>query len=466
MYKLERELIEKTLANKLYVALKYLYNELRGHSASADGVELYLVGGCVRDLLLGKEPKDYDLCTNLTPQEVIEKLSNSEGLKIIETGIKHGTVTVYNHDMNIGFEVTTYRIDAEYEDHRHPDTVTFTRSLEEDLKRRDLTINSFAYDFLNGEILMLDEKYIKDLELGVIRTVGNPEDRFKEDALRMMRAIRFSAQLGFSIEKETYLAIAKLAETIQYVSKERVRDEFTKILLSDGPQTLEYIYTTGLYNYVMPDLGKIVECTQHNKYHYTTVFHHTLDVIRRVPKEFNARWAALFHDMGKPYVKTTDAEGWEHYYEHQKDSQRIAEMYMDELKFSNEQKEVISKYVYYHDYPLSQVNDRKFKEMIVEIGEENFVNFLKLREADALAHNLSMSTNFAIDAVSICKDRYIKYLTEPEPLRIKDLAINGNDLKDIGLNGKEIGEALKLCLEKVLEKPELNTKEELLRLVR
>ena len=207
--------------------------------------ELYLVGGCVRDLLLHKEPHDYDLCTNASPETVKSILSTDDRYSIIETGIKHGTLTVHDKDHNLFYEITTYRIDGKYEDSRHPTKVTFTPSLEEDLKRRDFTINSFALDCC-GHLKMLDESYLDDLKCGIIRTVGNANERFKEDALRMLRAIRFSAQLNFAISKDTYYAIHRNAYLIQNISKERIRDEMTKILLSDNPQMLELIHETNL----------------------------------------------------------------------------------------------------------------------------------------------------------------------------------------------------------------------------
>ena len=207
--------------------------------------ELYLVGGCVRDLLLGKEPKDYDLTTNATPDEVKE-ICEQLRLKTFDSGIKHGTITILDDFYNMQYEITTYRVDGKYTDSRHPDEVVFTPSLEEDLKRRDFTINSFAYNLLQHEVLVLDESYLKDLEFGVIRTVGKAEDRFKEDALRMLRAIRFAAQLNFTIQRDTYHAIEKCCVLLKKVSKERIRDELTKILMSDKPDMLKLFVLSGL----------------------------------------------------------------------------------------------------------------------------------------------------------------------------------------------------------------------------
>lgn len=433
--------------------------------------ELYLVGGCVRDMLLGKEPKDYDLCTNATPDEV-KQICDAIGLKYFDSGIKHGTLTVIDDFYHQQYEITTYRVDGKYSDGRHPDEVTFTPSLEEDMKRRDFTINSFAYNLLSKEIVMLDESFLDDLKLGIIRTVGTATQRFEEDALRMLRAIRFAAQLGFSIETKTFEAIKECAHLIQYISHERIRDELTKILLSDNPQMLEFVVETGLEDWYMFNgwkyIGDMVNCEHQNPWHYTDVFHHTVDVIKRLPKDFNLRWAAFFHDIGKPSVKALKPGTTDHYryIGHPEASAKIADKMMDILKFSNDQKEIIHKFVLYHDYPFSKCSMKKFKEKVVEIGEENFLDFIKLREADALAHKLSKSTGFAIEAIQIIKDAYAQVIRDKPPMRIRDLAVNGDDLINEGLQGKEIGNCLNFLLQLVLEEPSINKKDVLMRFVK
>ena len=276
--------------NKLYRSLSRLFEAFWIYNKK----ELYLVGGVVRDLLLGKTPKDYDLTTNATPEEV-KKICIALGLKTFDSGIKHGTITILDEFYGQSYEITTYRIDGKYTDGRHPDSVEFVSSLEEDLKRRDFTINSFAYDFLRNELIALDESYFDDLEFGIIRTVGDPAERYEEDALRMLRALRFSAQLNFSIAKETYEAIKQNAMLIQKVSKERIRDELTKILLSDNPQLIELFAITNLEEYAFKDyndfkcISKMLWCEHENPWHYTDVFHHTIDVVKNVPKVFELR---------------------------------------------------------------------------------------------------------------------------------------------------------------------------------
>ena len=230
--------------NRLYRSLFRLFEAFWVYNKK----ELYLVGGVVRDLLLGREPKDYDLTTSASIEEIRE-ICAKLNLKTFDSGVKHGTLTIIDDFYKISYECTVYRKDGKYTDGRHPDEVTFTPSLEEDLKRRDFTINSFAYNLLTKELVMLDEAYLKDLELGIIRTVGNPIDRFGEDALRMLRALRFSAQLNFTIQRDTFAAIKELAPKIALISKERIRDELTKILLSDNPQVLELFVITGLESY-------------------------------------------------------------------------------------------------------------------------------------------------------------------------------------------------------------------------
>ena len=429
--------------------------------------ELFLVGGCVRDMLLDKEPKDYDLTTEVTPEEVKQILGNNR-YSFIDTGLKHGTITVHDKFHDLFFEITTYRVDSDYENHRHPSEVRWTTSLEEDLRRRDFTINSFAYDILKHELVMLNESYLHDLDLGIIRCVGNPDKRFREDALRMLRAIRFSAQLGFTIDKETYEAIKANVSLMSNISKERIRDELTKILLSDNPQMLEFVALTRMEDYIgdfrHPYLFSMLTCEHQNPWHYTDVFHHTMDVIKHLPKDFDLRWSALMHDMGKPEVKKQRPQGpigHMVYYGHPDVSEKIADEITTILKFPNNSKEKIMKFVKYHDYPLDEVTNVKFKKMIVKIGQDNFINFLKLREADAYAHRLLKSTQYAIDAPSAVKDRYMKIIMNKEPLTLKDLKINGDDLKELGLEGKQIGDCLTYLLEKALARPSINTKETL-----
>ena len=465
MYKKRLELRYFEKHENLYESLSTLFSAFRESDK-----ELYIVGGCVRDILLEKEPKDFDLCTNAKPQEV-KVLLDSTRYHTIDTGIKHGTLTIIDTRNHLTFEITTYRCDGLYKDARHPETVTFVNSLEEDLKRRDFTINSFAYDLHNKELLMLDESFEKDLEHGIVRAIGDPVERYEEDALRMLRALRFSAQLNFSIAKDTYHAIDKCNFLLHFISKERIRDEITKILLSDNPQVLELFVILGLEQYAFDGktpIKDILMCEHQNPWHYSDVFHHTMDVIKRVPKTFVLRWSALFHDMGKPMVKNLKEGTTSHYnyHGHQDVSCSIAMGIMELLKFSNYDKDLIYKFVKYHDANLVEYRNSRFKNVLVDIGVNNFKDYMQLRKSDAFAHRLAQSTKYAIDYLDDIWERFNRTILKNEALTLKDLKINGYDLMNLGLKNKSIGDMLKYLLERVLEDDSLNEKEKLLTLTK
>ena len=449
--------------NRLYRSLIRLFEAFWIKHKKA----LYLVGGAIRDLLLGKEPKDYDLCTNATPEEA-KQICESLGLKTFDSGIKHGTITIIDDFCGQSYELTSFRKDGKYTDGRHPESVEFVSSLEEDLKRRDFTINSFAYNLLNKELVMLDKSYLKDLEYGIIRTVGNPIDRFNEDALRMLRALRFAAQLNFTIQRDTYAAIKEVASKIALVSKERIRDELTKILLSNKPDMLKLFVLSGLEEpaFGFTPLGDMMNCEHQNPWHYADVFHHTMDVVNGVPATFELRWAALLHDTGKPATKALKegTVGYYSYHDHSEVSAEIALKLMNLLKFSTDQTETIYRFVKYHDEPLAEERNSKFKQVVVEIGKDKFLDFIKLRAADSFAHRLLMDTKYAVDYPDKVKERFIKILEEDQALKIADLKINGYDLINLGLQGKQIGACLNYLLEAVLEDATLNTHEVLIKL--
>ena len=350
--------------------------------------ELYLVGGAIRDLLLDREPKDYDLTTNASLEEIRE-ICAKLNLKTFDSGIKHGTLTIIDDFYKISYECTVYRKDGKYTDGRHPDTVEFGVSLEEDLKRRDFTINSFAYDFMRNEFVMLDESYYYDLQYGIIRAVGDPRKRFEEDALRMLRAIRFAAQLGFTLDADTFNAIKEKASTIQFVSRERIRDELTKIVMSDRPQALEFLSMTGLDEAIDLPISKMLKEPQRNKYHYADVFHHTMDVMKSVKKDFVTRWAAFFHDWGKMKTVSVDEEGWQHYYGHPDVSATLAAEFMTKYKFDNDSFDAIYKLVKYHDAAIGQdVKMSTMKKLVQKIDKDLIPKFIDLTTADRFAHRL------------------------------------------------------------------------------
>ena len=291
------------------------------------GYEAYAVGGCVRDSLLGRMPQDWDITTSARPEQVKALFRHT-----IDTGIQHGTVTVMlDHE---GFEVTTYRIDGEYEDARHPKEVAFTANLLEDLKRRDFTINAMAYNEVTGLVDAFDG--IGDLERGVIRCVGNAMERFSEDALRMLRAVRFAAQLGFSIERETQEAIAGLAGNIKKVSAERIQVELVKLLTSPNPGELKVAYRTGLTAVFLPEFDMMMETPQNNPHHCYSVGEHTLKAIEAVPADKVLRLTMLLHDIAKPACKTTDKKGVDHFYGHPVRGSEMARGILRRLKFDND----------------------------------------------------------------------------------------------------------------------------------
>lgn len=274
------------------------------HTLNRAGFEAYIVGGCVRDSLLGREPKDWDITTSARPEEVKALFPHT-----FDTGIKHGTVTVRRGGAS--YEVTTYRVDGNYTDHRRPDQVAFSSNLREDLLRRDFTINAMAYHPEHGLVDLYQG--LEDLERGTIRCVGNAADRFQEDALRMLRALRFSAQLGFSIDPVTYQAIGILKALIRHVSWERIRDEMTKILISDHPEVLRQAYDTGLTQYILPEWKAMVETDQHHPYHAYTVAEHTIKAVQAIEADPILRWTMLLHDIGKPAAHTVDTAGVDHF---------------------------------------------------------------------------------------------------------------------------------------------------------
>ena len=426
--------------------------------------ELYLVGGAIRDLLLDREPKDYDLTTNASLEEIRE-ICAKLNLKTFDSGIKHGTLTIIDDFYKISYECTVYRKDGKYTDGRHPDTVEFGVSLEEDLKRRDFTINSFAYDFMRNEFVMLDESYLKDLEFGIIRAVGDPRKRFEEDALRMLRAIRFAAQLGFTLDTDTFNAIKEKASTIQFVSRERIRDELTKIVMSDRPQVLEFLSMTGLDEAIDLPISKMLKEPQRNRYHYADVFHHTMDVMKSVKKDFVTRWAAFFHDWGKMETMSVDEEGWQHYYGHPDISATLAAEFMTKYKFDNDSFDAIYRLVKYHDAAIGQdVKMSTMKKFVQKIGKELIPKFIDLTTADRFAHRLG-DIKFSIGNIDSGKKKLIEIAMTKAPLSLKDLAVNGYDMIKLGLSGKQIGDALNCCLDYILEHPECNTKEVLIKYI-
>ncbi len=430
--------------------VQYILEALQEHNHEA-----FIVGGCVRDCIRGKVPSDWDIATNALPGEVKQIFPRT-----FDTGIKHGTVTVMVD--GCCYEVTTYRVDGEYTDYRKPESVSFTSSIQEDLARRDFTINAIAYNPINGIVDPFDG--IEDIRGEVIRTVGNPDKRFGEDALRMLRAVRFSAQLGFSIDKNTLDSIGKNCSLIENISAERIRDELTKILMSDNPFRFSLLKDTGLIKYTLPEFEPSFTTIQNNPYHAYDVAVHTLHSVANIEKDKILRWAMLFHDMGKPGVKTTDDKGIDHFYNHQQLSVKLARAAMLRLRFDKKSMERILLLVRCHDMHI-KAEPGSVRKAICKVGEDAFEDLLKVIEADKKAQNPKLLEERSRKFRRLW-EIYNEVKKKGQCTSLKTLAINGDDLIAAGVApGRKIKELLDNLLEKVIEEPELNNRETLLKLL-
>lgn len=415
----------------------------------AAGYEAYAVGGCVRDSLLGREPSDWDVTTSAKPQQVKAVFRHT-----IDTGIQHGTVTVMLD--REGFEVTTYRIDGEYEDSRHPKEVVFTANLIEDLKRRDFTINAFAYNDQSGIVDVFDG--MEDLDKGIIRCVGDAAERFGEDALRMLRAVRFSAQLGFTIAEDTKAAIREYAPDLKNISAERIQAELVKLLLSDHPDYMRDAYELGITGIVLPELDAAFATAQHNPHHQYTVGEHLMQSLLHTRADKSLRIAALLHDIGKPSVRTTDEEGIDHFHGHVEVSEQMAVDILRRLKFDNDTIDKVQKYVRYHDYK-PEPNARAVRRAINKIGAAYFPQVMEIRRADTLAQS-SYQREEKLERIDQIERLYAEIMEKNQCISLKTLEITGNDLIALGVpKGKRIGEILNRLLDEVLQNPENNTHE-------
>ena len=441
------------------------------------GFEAYAVGGCVRDFLMGREPKDYDITTNALPKEIKQIFRRT-----IDTGIAHGTVTVMMGKDS--FEVTTYRIDGKYSDGRHPDSVEFTLSLEEDLKRRDFTINAMAYNPKTGLVDLMGGR--EDLKNRIIRTAGDPYRRFGEDALRILRAFRFSAQLDFSIDKDTLTAASDLKDKLSVISAERIMDELTKLLVSPHPEGLLSLYEAGITKAFLPEFDRCMETEQNNPHHKYNVGVHTIESVKNInsktldlfkdvlspyEEEYGdllkiLRFTMLLHDIGKPECRTTDEEGTHHFYGHETAGSQLAKGILKRLKSDNHSLSLITRLIEYHD--LRPVLSKKFcRKMANKIGDEAFPLLFPVRYADLMAQ----SSYKQEEKLKLERDfyrLYLEVLKDDDCLSLKSLAVDGGILiKEAGMKpGRELGKMLDYLLGLVLEDPSWNKKEILLKAVR
>ena len=414
------------------------------------GYEAYIVGGAVRDYILKKEPKDWDITTSATPDKVKEIFN-----KTIDTGLKHGTVTAMMD--GVGYEITTFRIDGNYSDGRHPDKILYTTNLEEDLKRRDLTINAMAMD--KNENIIDIFGGIKDLEDGIIRTVGNPNDRINEDALRMLRAIRFSAVLDSVLDENLYNAIKENKELIKNVSWERIEAEITKILLSDNPERLLDIYNLGLMEYIMPEFEQMVDCKQVNPHHKYDVALHTLSATKQIEKDKILRYTMLFHDIGKPDCKTTK-DGIDHFYNHPYRSVEIAKPILERFRLPRKDIDEILSLIKNHDKHITK--ESKTRRFLANHTDEYIERLKKVQLADVAAQSDYLRDE-KIENINKFFDKVNEFKETEGRITKKDLKINGNDLLSIGFRGPAIGDEIDRLYDIVLSDPTFNDYDKLIK---
>ncbi len=415
------------------------------------GYQAVLVGGCVRDYLLGLQPHDYDAATSARPEEMLELF---EGWKVLETGRRHGTLTIFSDGLPI--EITTFRMEGAYTDHRHPDGVSFTRRLEKDLQRRDFTVNAMAWSRREGLTDLFGGR--RDLSAKVLRCVGQPMRRFEEDALRILRCLRFSAQLGFSIHSETAAALEKQLPLLDAVSRERVMEEFTKLICAPGAVQVLQEYPNAVMQ-VLPELRPAMGFEQHTPYHCFDVYTHSIRVLGNTKPDRTMRLAALLHDVGKPHTFAPDELGVGHFPDHAKVGSRIADDALRRLRLDNATREQVATLIDRHGMRLP-VEERVVRRWLARLGPELFFQLMELDQADNNAKRPEMvaPAQHWVELYHLAR----KVMEEADCLSLKDLAVNGSDALEAGLKGPTIGKALDALLEDVVEGRLTNSREELL----
>lgn len=424
------------------------------HTLQEHGYSAYIVGGCVRDSILGRIPNDWDICTSATPYEMMNIFKDE---RIIETGLQHGTITILIN--NEGYEVTTYRIDGNYSDKRRPDTITFTNDLTQDLSRRDFTINAMAYNDIDGLIDPFGGVY--DINHKLIRCVGSPRTRFNEDALRILRAIRFASQLDFSIESNTIEEIFKQSQWLRHISIERINSEFCKIISAKNcsNKLLEF---SNVFSIFIPEIADMFCFKQNNPYHSFTVYGHTVHAMKMCDSDdLIVRLAVFFHDIGKPYSFQDDENGIRHFKCHGKVSADITNRTMKNMRFDNDTREKVVQLVFYHDATFDN-SKKSIKRWLNKIGEEQFRRLLKVRKSDIKGQKIDYDED-RISAINLIEKNIDDIINEKECFSLKQLAVNGDDLINIGYKpGKDIGIALQKLLQDVINGEITNEKEILL----
>ena len=410
------------------------------------GFEAFLIGGSVRDYIMGLPIGDIDITTSATPTEVQKVFKD---FRVIETGIKHGTVTVLID--NEPLEITTYRSESTYSDNRHPDSVTFSKKLSDDVIRRDFTINGIAFDFQDGFVDLVDG--IKDINNKTIRCIGDADTRFREDALRILRALRFSAVLGFSIEEKTSLAIHKCKDLLKNISAERIQIEFSKLVCGKNAYAVLQEYADVICVFI-PELEKCIGFEQINRHHIYDVYTHSLKALEQSKNDLHIRLALFLHDIGKPYVAHFDEKGEQHYYSHPKKSAELSENILTRLRFDNETKEKVLTLVEMHDTPIMLDKEytpskKRLKRILSQIGVDLTYDLIEIKRCDNSAQNPKYYRGD--DFYKATYDMLDEILNSHECFSVKDLKINGNDLISLGFKGKDIGKTLQKCLDGVID---------------
>lgn len=418
------------------------------------GFEAYAVGGCVRDGIMNRSCDDIDITTSTKPDE-LERILTDYHIRFIETGIQHGTITVLYE--NSSFEVTTFRTDGNYCDSRHPENVSFVSDIKEDLARRDFTINAMAYNNRTG-LVDLYGGY-DDICKKCIRAVGDADTRFKEDALRIMRAIRFASVLGFKIEENTDKALFANKELLKNVSAERIYTELSKLLMGDNVFQILTQYRE-IIAVCVPEVCHIFNIEQNTKWHIYDVWCHTAKAVEQSPKDLAIRYTMLLHDIGKAFSKTTDENGTDHFKGHQKISEGYAHSALKRLKAPNEIYNRVMAVVPIHDIHIG-IERKNVKKWLSKLGESTLRDLIEVKRADKRAQNPGMTAP-ELERLNITETVLNDILNNGEPFTVKDLKINGNDLMSLGLQGRKIGEVQKLLLDKVMAEELPNEKNDLL----
>lgn len=431
--------------------VEYIITVLEGN-----GFEAYAVGGCVRDSILGIEPKDWDICTSAFPNETINCF---EGHTIIKTGIDHGTVTLILD--GIPFEITTFRIDGSYSDNRHPDSVAFVRNIQKDLQRRDFTINAMAYSKRTGIIDYFGGR--EDIYKRLIRCVGNPGKRFNEDGLRILRGLRFASRFGFSIEDKTAHAIIKNAKLLNNIAAERIFSELKQFLTGRHVYNLLTDFAE-VFAEILPEIKPMFGFDQRNPYHCYDVWIHTVKAVESAPPDATIRLALLLHDIGKPSSFTVDENGTGHFYGHPNVSEKIASVILKRLKADKKTTDDVLLLVKKHDVIIEE-NKKSVRRSIVKMGTKNFEKLLIVKRCDAMGQAEEVRKPKLLYLERI-KAIYNELLREEQCFKLADLKVNGNDIISQGIpRGKRVGEILELLFNMVVNEEIENNREILLKKV-